>query len=148
MSLFFSYVHTLERMFTVLTNSLDNFAYFSFVWWAIDLSVFFVDWNLCRHTCSSTTVSMASGSITMSRWRTQRPFYLMRNQSLYLASGMAVRSSFTSVVLIFNPSNEALQFSCGFSAGTLKKSRGAKLGPSLLLSLLEFSLTRKRPLPT
>ena len=41
-----------------------------------------------RNTCSNMTPFMASGSILMSRWRTQRPFSLVRSQSLSLESGM------------------------------------------------------------
>jgi hypothetical protein len=94
-----------------------------------------------------------------SRWRTRRPFSLVRRQSLFLASGknknntVNIKSKFyLSCCFFFLLGFDLIFFfnvySYFWSVETQRRSHGLKLVLSLLLSPLELSLTRARLLLT
>ena len=98
------------------------------------------------------TLFTANGSTKNSRLRTLRLFFLVTGQLLLLVSGIfnfyyLVLCSFSRVKLDFISTCINI-YSCFWYLGTLKRSHGVRLEPNLLLSPLEFSLTRKKPLPT
>lgn len=113
----------------------------------------FCDWLsfsaviIYRPTCSSMTLCTVHGSTMRSRWRTLRPFFLVRKRLLSLAAGkMMVPSAcgFNFPIWI-----EFIDWFCFFVyEGTLMRFRGVRLVPSTLLSLLVSSLTRTRLLLT
>jgi hypothetical protein len=95
-----------------------------------------------------------------SRWRTRRPFSLVRRQSLFLASGknknntVNINSKFYLSCCFFVFYWDLIWFfffnvySYFWSVETQRRSHGLKLVLSLLLSPLELSLTRARLLLT
>jgi len=114
-----------------------------------------------RHTCSSMIQFMVPGSTVNSRWRTRRPFSLVRRQSLFLASGKNKNNTvninskiYLSCCFFFFLLGFDLNFfffnvySYFWSVETQRRSHGLKLVLSLLLSPLELSLTRARLLLT